>query len=116
MRATQYVLASHRLACDIERFEYRPVETRIKSSRRKSKTWKNEQDGSIAFVGRCVQVFSDKSQTFLKAVGLTFLPLQLTLLKFAESIRRLQILSSATAMAYLPVALRWKKAIKKACM
>lgn len=79
------------------------VEKHNKSFTRLGFVWKTTKEDNVQSVIGCVQVFSDKYQTSLKAGGLAFYPLYVTLINFSGKMGHLQILSKAAVLAYLLV-------------
>ncbi|NJK52916.1 MAG: hypothetical protein HC936_08975 [Leptolyngbyaceae cyanobacterium SU_3_3] len=94
---------SHPMNAKLGVFARDAVEQHIKSSEMLESIWNIGSHDKWKSVVGCVQLYSDKSQTSLKAGGLTFYPLHITLMNFSEKIRRLQIMSGATVLGYLPV-------------
>lgn len=80
------------------------VEEHMKSSEKLKSRWKNASDNKLQSVVGFVQMYSEKSQISLKAGGLTFYPLHITLLNFSEKMRLLLISPGAPFPGYLSVA------------
>lgn len=80
------------------------VEEHIGSSKKLKLIWKIALNHKSQSVVGCVQIYSDTSQTLLKAGDLTIYPLHKTLLNFSEQSRRLQSLSGDIILKYLLVS------------
>lgn len=93
----------HPLNSFIGKYACPAAERAIKQDCDSSVSWKTyAEDGVQSAIG-CLQIFSDKSQTSLKAGSLVFYPLHVTLLNFTEEWRRAHITSGRTITSYLPV-------------
>lgn len=99
-----HVAKYHPMSATFDVSEYDAVENHIKFSSRMDFVLKTSKEDSIQSVVGCVQIFSGNSQTSMKAVGLTFYPLRITLLIFTEKSRRLKVAFGTTVVAYLPLS------------
>lgn len=95
---------SHPMSAEIGVSVCKAVENHIERLSRLESFRKTEEEDKIQSVVWCVQIFSDKFQTFLKAGKIAFYLLHITLLNFTDQKRRHQILSGETVVAYLPVS------------
>lgn len=64
---------------------------------------KCKQTDGIASIVEGIQLYSDKSQIFLRSGSLAFYPLHITLLNVSEEFCESHIVKSKTVFAYLPV-------------
>lgn len=94
---------THPLNSVIGQKSFRVAEVEIKASQNRDICWRTlGRDGEQSCIGG-LQLFSDKSQTSLKAGALSFYPLHVTLVNFLEDWRRQHICEGRTVTAYLPV-------------
>lgn len=103
-QAEPKILKFHPMSAAVGASTCDAVERHMKCSTRLHFVSKTAEDDSTQFVVGCVQIFSNKSQTSLKAGGLRFNPLYITLLDFTDHMRRLQILSGNIIVVYLSVS------------
>lgn len=76
----------------------------MKCSEKLDSVWETTDEDNVQSMAGSVQIFSYKTQEVLKDRGVAFYPLHGTLLNFSKRVRRVQILSGATVLAYLTVA------------
>lgn len=79
------------------------VEDIVKKSFELNVSWKREKWYGLQLAVRCLQFFSNRSQTSLKAGSFFFYPLLVILLNISEYPRRSHIVSAQTVCAYHPV-------------
>lgn len=99
-----HISSAHPMSAEISVSACGAVEQHINGSERLNSVWKTTDEENVHSVVGCVPIFNEKTRTTLKSGGLTFYRRHGTLLKFSERMRRVQILSGATVLAYLPVA------------
>lgn len=97
-------LKPHPICAEIGILAYREIEQHTDCSKRWDLIWISEDDDNLQSVVGCVRIFSDKSQTSLRAEELVFYPLHVPLINFRNWTRQLQIPPSAIVPAYLSVA------------